>query len=474
MDFKTFVRRSVCLVGAGLVFSSATALPAGAQTLNLIDSSATVLRGGTYANTNLSSDPLLVTRASSDATNERRIVLKFDTQNTLALNTPIVSAVLTVTVRGGNPENRTISAYRVPSSYQETETTWNRRNVSATWSTAGGELAERHATTTVTNAAGTRVSFNVTALVQATVNGSYGSRYSRIALVDRGASSRDSYKEYFSDEAGDATVRPLLTVTYGSAAPALSPAPATGSTLKVLDWNIHHGVGTDGVYNIDRIATAIARTGAHVVSLNEVERYTGWGNEDQPARFAALLAAKTGRTWYHNFTSKTGTANGQGVLLLSMYPLESSADVLITNSSPVAQIRITVNGRIVNLFSVHLDAYSASLRTTQIADVKRYAATFAESRIVAGDFNAWPGATEIQGMTVAFLDTWAEAKKAGTAVSYAGNEAGNTRNSRIDYVWLSRGTTNVIIRGAQVFDFRDANGVMPSDHRPVMGIYEVR
>jgi exonuclease III len=77
-------------------------------------------------------------------------------------------------------------------------------------------------------------------------------------------------------------------------------------------------------------------------------------------------------------------------------------------------------------------------------------------------------------MTTSFLDTWAEAKKAGTAVAYSGNEAGNTRNSRIDYVWLSRGTTSVVIKGAQVFDFRDANGKMPSDHRPVMGIYEVR
>ena len=63
----------------------------------------------------------------------------------------------------------------------------------------------------------------------------------------------------------------------------------------MLDWNTHHGVGTDGVYNLQRFVTWIARSGAHVVSLNEVEKFTGWGNEDQPARYAALLKAATGQ-----------------------------------------------------------------------------------------------------------------------------------------------------------------------------------
>ncbi|MDQ3346832.1 MAG: DNRLRE domain-containing protein [Acidobacteriota bacterium] len=476
MDSRTILCAGV-RIAAGLALAAATAIPATAQTLTLTESSATVLRGGAYANTNLSSDTLLATRASSDATYARRIILKFDTANTLPPDTPIANATLTLTVAGGNGESRTISTYRVRSSYDETETTWNRRYNSTTWPTAGADLAERYGTASVTNTSGRRVTFDVTALVQGTVNGSFGSRYSRIALVDAGGSSRDSFKQYFSDEAADVTVRPLLTVTYGSAAPAPAPTPVattSGSTLKVLDWNIHHGVGTDGKYDIDRIASAIARTGAHVVSLNEVERYTGWGNEDQPARFVALLEAKTGRRWYYNFATSSGTTRGQGNLLLSTLPIDSAADGLLSYDRSVAQARIVVNGRSVNLFSVHLDADSATRRTTQITQLKSWMGQFSEARIVAGDFNAWPGATEIKGMTSAFRDAWAEAKIAGTAVAYSGNEAGNTRNSRIDYVFLSRGATNVILKGARVFDFRDAAGVMPSDHRPVMAIYEVR
>lgn len=474
MDLKKILGKGARALGS-LALLASTAAGATAQTLNLTDSSATVLRGGEFANTNLSAEPVLSTRASSDATYVRRIVLRFDTQNTIPINTAIASAVLTLTVQGGNAENRTLATHRIASSYVETETTWNRRSAVASWASAGGELAERYGTATATSASGSRVSFDVTALVRATVNGTFGSsRYSRIAVVDAGAASRDSYKEFFSDEAGDATVRPLLTVTLGSAAPAPAPSGTSGTILKVLDWNIHHGVGTDGVYNIDRIGAAIAKTGAQVVSLNEVERFTWWGNEDQPARLAAILQAHTGRRWYYNFASITGAASGHGVLLLSLFPLESSADGLLSYTRSVAQIRIVVNGRSLNLFSVHLDADSSTRRMTQIAQLKTFMGQFSESRLVAGDFNAWPGTPEVSSMKTVFRDTWAEAKLAGTAVSYAGNEAGNTRNSRIDYLWLSRGASDMVIKGAQVFDLRDSKGVMPSDHRPVMGIYEVR
>ena len=77
----------------------------------------------------------------------------------------------------------------------------------------------------------------------------------------------------------------------------------TGKTLKVLDWNTHHGVGTDGVYNLQRFVTWIAKSGANVVSLNEVEKFTCWGDEDPPARYAALLKAATGKTWYYSSRS---------------------------------------------------------------------------------------------------------------------------------------------------------------------------
>ncbi len=251
-------------------------------------------------------------------------------------------------------------------------------------------------------------------------------------------------------------------------------AVRSSKVLKVLDWNIHHGVGTDGRYDIDRIAAAIAKTGANVVSLNEVERYTGWGNEDQPARFAALLRARTGKTWRYNFAQNSGGSKGQGNLILTTYDIESDDDHELSHTRAVARIAIIVNGIRVNLYSTHLDAESSSRRATQMRELTGWADNFPEQRILVGDFNAWPGASEIANMTKGHTDAWAAAKKSGDDVSYSGNSAGNTRNSRIDYVFYSKGATKLKLKEARVFDMRDSKGVMPSDHRPIMATFDVK
>jgi endonuclease/exonuclease/phosphatase family metal-dependent hydrolase len=251
--------------------------------------------------------------------------------------------------------------------------------------------------------------------------------------------------------------------------------PTSGATLKVFDWNTHHGIGTDGVFSLDRFIPYIVNSGANVVSLNEVEKYVGgYGNVDAPARYASLLKAATGKTWYYNFAQRDGNTNGQGNLILTTFPIEDQSDHQLSYSRSVARVQILVNGIRVNVFSTHLDADSSSRRATQMNELKSWASSFAEQRIFAGDFNAWPGASEISNMTSSYIDTWAYAKSAGTATAYSGNEAGNTRNSRIDYVWLSKSATRTTIKASRVYDVRNSSGVMPSDHRPVMTTFEVK
>ncbi len=484
MDLRLILRSAAR--AAVTVALASVALPAAAQTIQLTDSNATVLRGGSYANTNLSADPLLATRASSDATYVRRIVTKFDTQNTIPQGTTISAATLTVTVAGGNAEARSISAYRVGSSFEETETTWNRRTVSASWGSAGGDLAEKYTAAVVSNAPGSRVTFDVTALVQAAVNGSFGSRYTRVALVDTGASSKDSYKEYYSNEAGDPSVRPVLTVAYGGASPAPVPAPApapapspsSGVQLRVLQYNTHHGgYGTDGRYDPDRLATWMAKMKPDVIMLNEVEKFTYWGNEDQPARYKALMESKTGRKWYYIFAQEFGawTSNGKGHVILSTYPLESSDFFDMSWDRAAAMARITVNGRAISLVVTHLDPYSQTVRLSQAQQVIQWATGIAENRILAGDMNAWPDQSSILEYYKNYNDSWAVAEAAGKAVSFSGlTPSGATKNGRIDYIMYSKKAANLVVLGSQVYDTRDSNGAMPSDHRPVLTTFEVR
>ena len=143
--------------------------------------------------------------------------------------------------------------------------------------------------------------------------------------------------------------------------------------MKVLDWNTHHGVGTDGAYDLQRFVTWIVRSGAHVVSLNEVEKNNSWGNEDQPARYAALLRAATGKTWYYTFAQRDGGTNGQGNLILSTIPFEATGATTLSYSRSVARAQIVVNGVRVNIFSTHLDADSSSRRATQMDELKSWA-----------------------------------------------------------------------------------------------------
>jgi endonuclease/exonuclease/phosphatase family metal-dependent hydrolase len=467
----------------GVVVFAASVSGVAAQTTVTLNQSRpqvvyATLRAGAYANTNYPT--VLTTRAADTANNHRRGLLKFDTQNTIPAGSVVTSALLTVTVKsGGATAARAIGVYQVTTSWAETETTWNRRRTSAEWMTDGADLGSLIAQRDVSNVAGTKYTFDVTPLVKQAVAGSLGtSRYTRVALVDLDAASGDSTRNFYTPDDANSALRPTLKVVYGRATATAPPPPTvTGSTttLRVLDWNSHHGgVGTDGTLDADRFIKKAASFKPDVVSLNEVERFTGWGNYDGPAVMAGLMKKYTGRTWYYKFTTATGAATGNGNLILSRFPLDATDVQLLSHKRAAVNVVINVNGRSINVVSTHLDADSTSYRLQEIGELTAWAKTLAEPRILAGDFNAWPGSTENKTMTGTYVDSWAQAQTDGTAVAYAGNTAGNTRNSRIDYIYYSKGATALKLVSSQVYDVRDANGVMPSDHRPVLSVFTVK
>src|SRR5687768_3602619 len=231
---------------AALLMASMFVAPAAAQTTVVLDNPSgevtdAYIRAGSYANT-VFNNGLLATKANSNSDYVRRALLKFDTQNFVPANATIQSATLTVTLSRSESSTRTISAYRVSNSFDEWAATWYRRKESGSrWTSSGGDLGSRYATASVGTSAGTRVTFNVTSLVQSTVNGTYGSRYTRIALVDGGSSSASSLKEFYSSEASDSANRPRLTVVYGGSSGGGGGDSGGGgststssSTLKVL------------------------------------------------------------------------------------------------------------------------------------------------------------------------------------------------------------------------------------------------
>jgi endonuclease/exonuclease/phosphatase family metal-dependent hydrolase len=467
------------LPGAVLVVGMASI--ASAQTTVVINQPTTrvvwaTVRGGSYANQNDQS--LLATRSSDNLEYNRRALLKFDTESTIPAGSAVTSALLTMTVKtGGADASRSVAVYQVTTSWTETEVTWTKRRTGEYWTTAGGDLGSKIDTKTVGNAAGTKVTFDVTALVKAAVAGTLGSsRFTRVALIDLEASTADSYREYRLPSDSDTTARPVLTVKYDTGASAPAPPPPSGSTtLRVLQWNTHHGgVGTDGVFDPARLMKWVASFKPDIVSLNEVERYTSYGNIDEPAVMASLLKQYTGITWNYRFATLSGLTKGIGNLVLSRFPIDADESRLLTGGRSAIDMMIHVNGRVINFTSLHLHPDSQSYRLTEIGEVLSWEKGFAEQRIIAGDFNASYTHPEYGLMTPTYYDSWAEAQKAGTDITYPDNPSGVTRNSRIDFIYYSHAASLLALKSSQVFDTRDANGVTPSDHKPLMSIFTVK
>jgi len=438
---------------------------ADAQTTLTLPASDATLRGGTYQNTNFGSGDL-GTKVSYDDTWTRRALLKFDTHNTIPAGTSITSATLRITVKGGESEVRTIAAYCVPESFDENATTWRLRKGTLYWTSAGGTVSHRHATASVTGTAGTTITFSVTSAVQEALSRS--SRYTRLLLVDTGSASKGSLKYYHSSESTSTSLRPSLVVSYGaSTGTSTDSGTTTSSTLRVLEWNIHQGYGTDGKNNIDRVVDWIVKTQPHLIAFNEIMKSS---TNNQPQMIVDRLKARTGQTWYHHWAQKWGATSGEGVAVLSRYAFYDTEIRLLSYNRSAALVRVLVNGRIVHMVATHLDAASSYYRLTQVRELKSWLTAFAEQRIVAGDFNGWPGTSEITEMSKDYYDAWAVAKAKGTATSYDGNPDGNTRNSRIDYVFYSKGATLLSLVSAQVVDTR---ADMVSDHRPVLATFKV-
>ena len=435
------------------------------------DSVDTFIRGGSYAGNNYDGG-ILVTRASTNSDYVRRALLKFNTTR-VPSGATISSAKLTLTVRGGYSNTRLLSAYRIATSWDEHVATWKNRYTSTAWNYSGGDLAARYAQAYVSGP-GTKVTFDVTKLVQASVDGSFGSRYTRVAIVDGGDSTNLSYREYYSSEASTSSVRPTLTVTYGGTTTSTSSSTVTAtststssstslSSLRVLQWNTHHGgIGTDGVYNPKRLAAWIAKINPQLVSLNEVD------TTDELSAIVSPLEADTGVTWHASFS-------GRGNVVLSRLPVNYTSKCLYdpNSDSYAAHAGVTVNGRAINLWSTHLSVYSSTDRINEAKTMQSCAKNWPEARIIAGDYNMQYGSTEYYTMANYYTDAWLAAKALGTAYNYSGNCDGCTRNSRIDYVFSSKGASFLNVKSAQIVDTRDSSGVRPSDHKPLLVVYTV-
>ena len=106
--------------------------------------------------------------------------------------------------------------------------------------------------------------------------GSFGSRYTRLALIDP-APQTTKAAVFHSSRAGTRLFARSWSSVWGSATAPPATTLDSSSTLKVMTYNTHHGVGTEAAMILNRIATVIANQRPDIVSLNEVMYNSSYG-----------------------------------------------------------------------------------------------------------------------------------------------------------------------------------------------------
>jgi endonuclease/exonuclease/phosphatase family metal-dependent hydrolase len=274
----------------------------------------------------------------------------------------------------------------------------------------------------------------------------------------------------------------------GSAPPSPAAPSATVSNrapimVRVMTFNIHHGIDGSGRYNLQRAIDAIARIQPDIVGLQEVTRnHPSYACDDQPDRLASGLKTATGQSWvaaYQQewFTPDTscqasGRGTGpetEGLVLLTRRGLSPTAFMPLTDSRIGLQAAVRdAYGLPVVVTHLTSGGAEAGTRGQQIDRLINWARGFGEPRIVMGDFNVGPQGPEMQPLFNGYHDAWNDAVQMGRT-SGGGNSKGS---SRVDYIFYAPGGA-LTLEATEVIDTAVA-GVQASDHQPVLATFTIR
>jgi endonuclease/exonuclease/phosphatase family metal-dependent hydrolase len=280
----------------------------------------------------------------------------------------------------------------------------------------------------------------------------------------------------------------LTVLGLGQAPPVPVPPTRTGD-LRVMTYNIKHGqtnadctqpVATPGQppapdCNLD-LQAAIDVMRAHnpdIIGLQEVDRF--WarsGYQDEPAVLSAALGMEH-RCYAANLDhppdNHADRQHQYGTLILSRFPIRACSNTLLPRTGENEQRGFTL--AVVDVLGTPLQFYNTHLHTTE-ADRLLQTASVAEvidaaapgAKVMVGDFNARPTATELQPLFARFTDAWAKAGAADNPNGFTSPARldGDPRN-RIDYVLVS---SSIEVRAASVSI--DARTRLAADHYPVV------
>lgn len=238
--------------------------------------------------------------------------------------------------------------------------------------------------------------------------------------------------------------------------------------IRVLCYNIHYGQGTDGQYDIDRLAKVINQTRPDLVALQEVDvGVKRSGRVHEARRLAELtgMAVRFGPTQHYE-----GGLFGNAVLTrykildVQIHPLPYTESTSQRTTYPRGAIAVTVRapgGQPLRFISTH---FQHNVPEDRVAEAKAINRLFADDQnstptILAGDMNATPQSEPIKIL----LHEWTVAIEKPPVPS----APATAPRSRIDYVFF-RPANKFRLASTKVIDEPVA-----SDHLPVFAGLEL-
>ncbi len=226
-------------------------------------------------------------------------------------------------------------------------------------------------------------------------------------------------------------VVPLVLLTTWKT-PKTRPAPEGTSSLRIMDYNLHDGVNTDGGLDPEGLAQAMQASRADIIGVQEISRgWLTWGGLDMLEWLSQRLDLPY--IWQ-------ATADSQwGIAIFSRYPILNvenydlpPEDIQLLRGFVVAQI--DVDGKIVNIINTH---YSEKDDQDEIRTVQSSAIlstwNHATATVLMGDLNSLPDSDAVRLILEAgFTDISREIGKKPTFTYYSAKP-----DHQIDYIFVT-------------------------------------
>jgi len=235
--------------------------------------------------------------------------------------------------------------------------------------------------------------------------------------------------------------------------------------VRVLSYNIHHGEGVDGVFDLERLARIILSVEPDLVALQEVDRATTRSSGvDQVTELGRLTGLQAAFGKAMDFAD-----GGYGNAVLSRWPLlEIENHILPAGEGHEPRVALAVrvgigeSGREILFIGTHLDhTRDPTDRMAQAGRINELLLPDAGlPMILAGDLNAIP---ESEAMSV-LLEAWTDAAVNDPEPTSPSDDPGR----RIDYV-LYRPANDW-----RVVEVRVVEEKVASDHRPLLAVLQLK